>query len=283
MNTPYPLSQHHRHNHRFPAPAHDAIPASLLLTKPNPVAAPCIRATALTLVFQGQTLCQQLDFTIPQGGITVLAPKDNLCKPALFELLAGRCNPAAGQCQIFGHVIDDMPLDVRQQIALLENGDRSYEVMTIGQTAIFFSGCFPEWRDDHFRALIQEIGLTRRMKISNLSHQQRVLIALALLLARNPQLLVLDDWVSGLDPASRGFIYQALYRYRGTADTTLLLGHHAGLSPERIDHLVLLGHSTALTLPSADHLNTGSPCSSNTVPAQPPTIPSLSARSGRRR
>lgn len=253
------------------------------LNMPRQVTSPCIRATGLTLIFQGQTLCQHLDFIIPQGGITVLAPKDNLCKAALFELLAGRCIPASGQCRIFDHAIDDMPVDVRQQIALLENGDRLYEVMTIGQTAIFFSGCFPGWRDDHFRAMIEEIGLTRRMKISNLSHQQRVMIALALLLARNPQLLIIDDWVSGLDPASRGFIYQALQRYRGGSGTTLLLGNHAGLSPERIDHLILAGYSTALTLPSVDRLNTGHPNASNTVPAQPASISSLSARSSRSR
>lgn len=251
------------------------------LNKPRPVTSPCIRATDLTLVFQGKTLYQHLDFSIPQGGFTVLAPKDNLCKAALFELLAGRCSPAAGQCQIFGHAIDDMPVDKRQQIALLENGDRSYEVMTIGQTAIFFSGCFPGWRDDYFRALIEEIGLTRRMKIRNLSHQQRVLIALALLLARNPQLLVLDDWVSGLGPDARTFIYQALHRYRYGSGTTLLLGHHTGLSPECIDHLVLIGYRTALTLPSAALLGADSPgvC----CPAPPAATASVPARNGKNR
>lgn len=249
MNTPYSSSQPHCHTHRFSVPARHAIPTSIPLNKPRPVTSPYICATDLTLVFQRQILCQHLDFTVPQGGITVLAPQDNLCKAALFELLAGRCSPAAGKCLIDGHAIDDMPMDVRQQIALLENGERLYEVMTIGQTAIFFSGCFPGWRDDHFRALIEELDLTRRMKISNLSHQQRALIALALLLARNPQLLVIDDWVSGLGPDARTFMYQALYRYRaGSATTTLLLGHHTGLSPECINHLVLVGHRTALTV-----------------------------------
>lgn len=251
MNTPYPSIQPH-HHHRTAVPARHAIPSSAPQSKVRPQPSPCVSVTDLTLIFQGQALCQHLDFTIPQGGITVLAPQDNLCKAALFELLAGRCSPAAGQCRIFGHAIDDMPMEVRQKIALLENGDRLYEVMTIGQTAIFFSGCFPGWRDDLFRALIKELGLTRRMKISNLSHQQRVLIALALLLARNPQLLVIDDWIGALDPTSKDFIYQALHRCRTGSCTTLLLGNHAGLSADRIDHLVLVGHRTALTLPSAD-------------------------------
>lgn len=252
MNTPYPSSQPHHSNHRIPVRFRQALAAPKPLTKLHPAPSPCIRASDLTVDFQGQTLCQHLDFLVPQGGITVVAPQDNLCKAALFELLAGRCSPVAGQCLIFGHAADDMPVEARQQIALLENGERLYEVMTIGQTAIFFSGCFPQWRDDRFRALIEELGLTRRMKISNLSHQQRALIALTLLLARTPQLLVIDDWVSGLDPASKGFIYQALHRYRSDATTTLLLGNHAGLSPDRVDHLVLVGHHTALTLPNAD-------------------------------
>jgi len=213
----------------------------------------CISAIDLTLAFQAQTLCQHLDFTVPLGGLTVLAPQDNLCKAALFELLAGRCSPAAGQFLIGGSPIDDLPMDVRQQIGVLENNERVYEVMTIGQTAFFFSGCYPYWSDDHFYALMAELRLSRRMKISNLSHQQRALIALAVLLARNPRLLVIDDWITGFDPASRTFIYQALQRYRSkVGSTTLLLGHPAGLGPHLIDHLILIGHSKALTLPSAD-------------------------------
>ena len=257
MNTPYPSSQPYRRTHRTPARYVIASPLSII--KPRPVASPCIRATDLTLVFQGHTLCQHLDFTVAQGGITVLVPQDNLYKAALFELLAGRCSPVTGQCLIHGHVTDEMPVDVRQQIALLENGERLYEVMTIGQTAIFFSGCFPGWRDDRFRDLMGELDLTRRMKIANLSHQQRVLIALALLLARNPQLLVIDDWIGGLDPASRAFIYQALHRYRSESTTTLLLGNHTGLNREYIDHLVLMGQRTALTIPSAELAGASAP------------------------
>lgn len=243
----------HRQNLRAHIPARISSPSPLPASTPRPTPTPCIRVTDLSLVFQGQTLCRHLDFTVPQGGINVLAPKDNLCKAALFELLAGRCSPAAGQCLICGHAIDEMPVDIRQQIGLLENSDRIYEVMTVGQTAIFFNGCFPHWSNDRYHALIDDLHLTRRMKISNLSHQQRVLVALAVLLARNPQLLVIDDWITGLDPATRGFIYQALHRFRSCSGaTTLLLGHHAGLGPHLIDHLILVGHSTALTLPSAE-------------------------------
>lgn len=214
---------------------------------------PCISAIDLTLVFQGKALCRHLDFTVPLGGLTVLAPQDNLCKAALFELLAGRCSPASGEFLVGGHPIDEMPVEIRQQIGLLENSDRVYEVMTLGQTAIFFGGCFSQWNNDRFHALIEELGLTRRMKISNLSHQQRILIALAVLLARNPQLLVIDDWVTGLNPAARTFIYEAIHRYRSWSSvTTLLLGRHVDLGPHYIDHLILIGESTALTLPGSD-------------------------------
>lgn len=253
MNTQSHPMEPYRHNWRPELSARNTRPSSLPPGDPTPTPSACIRAIDLTLIFQDQTLCQHLDFTVPQRGLTVLAPQDTLCKAAVFELLAGRCTPAAGQCLIDGHNIDELPMDLRQQIGIVENSERVYEVMTIGQTAIFFSGCYPQWNDDHFYALMAELRLTRRMKISNLSHQQRALIALAVLLARNPRLLVIDDWITGFDPASRTYIYRALQRYRRKTDsTTLLLGHPIGLAPHLIDHLVLVGHSTALTLPSAD-------------------------------
>lgn len=255
MNMQSHPKEPYRHNWRPDLSVRSSSPSSLPTVHPTPTPSACIRAIDLTLIFQGQTLCQHLDFTVPQGGLTVLAPQDTLCKAAVFELLAGRCTPAAGQCLIDGHNIVALPMDLRQQIGIVENSERVYEVMTIGQTAIFFSGCFPQWNDDHFDALMAELRLTRRMKISNLSHQQRALIALAVLLARNPRLLVIDDWITGFDPASRTYIYRALQRYRSmTNSTTLLLGHPIGLGAHLIDHLILVGHSTALTLPNADLL-----------------------------
>lgn len=212
-----------------------------------------IAAEQLTLVFQGKTVCEQLSFLVPHGGTSVLAPHDALCKAALFALLAGRLTPIAGSCLMYGHKAHDLPLTIRRQIAVLENIERTYEVMTIGQTAIFFSGCYPEWRGDRYTDMMESLGFARRMKICNLANHQRVLVALAVLIAQDPELLILDDWVAGFDPQSREAVYDAIHRYRsGSSKTTILLGNHVGLTPDLVDHLILVGHSTSLTLPATD-------------------------------
>lgn len=214
---------------------------------------PSIAAERLSLMFQGRCLCENLSFAIPQGGISVLAPKDALYRSALFELLAGRLHPAAGQCLIGKYEIHHLPLEIRRQIAVLENTEHPYEVMTIGQTAVFFSGCYPRWNNEWYFGLIEEFGLSKRMKISNLANHQRTLIALTVLLARNPELLILDDWITGFDPATREIIHRSIQRFRyKSGKTTILIGHHLGLTPHLIDNLILLGHSTSLTLPTAE-------------------------------
>lgn len=239
-----------------------------------------ITAQGLSLVFQGRQICENLSFTLPRGSISVLVPQNALAKSALFELLAGRIRPEAGQCRIGPNEIHDLPLEIRRRIAVLENTERPYEVMTVGQTAMFFSGCFPAWSNERYYELIEEFGLTKRMKISNLAIHQRTLVALAVLLARNPDLLILDDWLAGFSPATRDIINRALHRFRGqSGGTTILVGQHLGLSPDLVDNLVLVGYSTCLTLPTAQLRDTfpGLPGSRGSRPREVPRCSDSSA------
>ncbi len=212
-----------------------------------------IRGQSLTLMFQRRTLCEHLDFDVQAGAVTVLAPRDALCKTALLNLLAGRLRPLAGQCLIEGTEAHSLPLAVKQRVGMLENVERPYEVMTIGQTALFFSGCYPEWHNEIYYRLTDSFGVSRRVKISNLSNLQRALVALAVLLARNPDVLILDDWITTFGEQTRDIVHEAIHRYsEQPGKTTLLVGHHVGLTPHLIDQLILVGHSTSLVLPTVD-------------------------------
>ena len=221
---------------------------------------PSIVACGVSLIFQEQILCENLSFTIPEGVISLVAPQNELLKAAILEMLAGRLRPAVGHCRVGSDDICDLPFTIRHKIAVFENIEHSYEVMTVGQTAIFFGGCYPQWDNERYTELIEEFRLTKRMKICNLGNHQRTLIALAILLSRNPHLLVLDDWLSGLDPTTWSLIYSVVHRVRHTSgQTTIFLGHHRGLRQQLIDNLILLGYSTALTLPTADVFDRNQP------------------------
>jgi ABC-2 type transport system ATP-binding protein len=213
------------------------------------------------------TVCEHLHFAIPREAVSVLAPRDALGKAALLSLLAGRNRPVAGQCLVDGHQAHNLPLAAKQKIGILENVDRIHEVMTIGQTALFFSGCHAEWRGEIYDRLTDGFGVSRRVKISNLPNHQRALVALAILLARNPDLLVLDDWITTFGGPTRAIVYDAIRQHGAQAGkTTLLVGHHAGLTPDLIDYLILMGHSTSLTIPTAGLLGVDG---TNSEPAGP--------------
>lgn len=211
-----------------------------------------IKGVALTIGYRDHAVCERLHFTVPKGAVSVLAPRDALCKAALLDLLTGRIRPESGRCLIEGREIHDLPLAIKQRIGVLETSERVYEVMTIGQTAVFFSGCYPQWCNQTYFRLTDSIGLSRRVKISNLPGHQRALVALAVLLARNPDLLILDDWITTFGDSTRTIVYDAIRRFAAQAGrTALLVGHHVGLTPDLVDHLILVGHSASLNIPTA--------------------------------
>ncbi len=211
-----------------------------------------IKGVALTIGYRDHAVCERLHFTVPKGAVSVLAPRDALCKAALLDLLTGRIRPESGRCLIEGREIHDLPLAIKQRIGVLETSERVYEVMTIGQTAVFFSGCYPKWCNQTYFRLTDSIGLSRRVKISNLPGHQRALVALAVLLARNPDLLILDDWITTFGDSTRSIVYDAIRRFISRPGrTALLVGHHVGLTPDLVDHLILVGHSASLNIPTA--------------------------------
>lgn len=218
-----------------------------------------IEALALSLDSCGQSICRYLYFSVPRGSICALVARDQLCKKALLDLLAGRQQADTGSCLIKGADACSLPLEAKNRIGVLHDEDRTYEVMTIGQLAIFFSGCSANWRPETYFRLIDGIGVSRKYKVSNLDRNQRSLVALAVLLARNPDILILDDFFTELDDKTRTIFFTEISAFNvSPRKTTVIVGHHPGLLPHLADTLLFIGRSSVVNIASAELIDTAS-------------------------
>jgi ABC-2 type transport system ATP-binding protein len=126
----------------------------------------------------------------------------------------------------------------------MAEGHPVYAWMRIDQYARFQRGFYSHWNQDVFAAVIDYFAIDRRTKAGHLSHGQRAGLHLAMTLAIEPELLVLDDPATGLDPAARRSLLEAMIYFTRSRERTIFFSSHLLDDVERVaDHVAVLDYS----------------------------------------
>ena len=116
--------------------------------------------------------------------------------------------------------------NTRARIALLIEGHVQYAFMTIEQIERFYARFYPRWNRDAYYGLMEMLKVAPRQRISRMSCGQRSQVALGLLFAQDPELLILDDFSMGLDPGYRRLFVEYLREYASAENKTVFLTSH---------------------------------------------------------
>ena len=159
-----------------------------------------IECNNLTHYYGKRLIYENLSFSVPKGRILGLLGKNGTGKTTTINILSGYLKPRSGQCSIFGQEIQAMHPSTRRNIGLLIEGHVQYQFMTIREIEKFYSAFYPgQWRKEAYYDLMDKLKVAPGQRISRMSCGQRSQVALGLILAQNPELLVLDDFSLGLD------------------------------------------------------------------------------------
>lgn len=233
-----------------------ASPRRSLLKNGKPrtkIRAPSLELRSLSLGSHHQFIFSELRTTISQGALCAFITRSRLRKNALLDLLAGRRIPDQGLCLLNGVKASDLPIEKKNRIGLLLREDRLYETMTVGQVAVFFSGCFSGWKNELYFRLISAIGATKKAKVSNLGFERRTVLALAVLLAGNPDMLILDEYFTELGGEMRDLFFREIKQFHARpGKTVIIVGHQPGLLPHLVDTLIFVGRSMLVHIATAE-------------------------------
>ena len=214
-----------------------------------------IECRNLTHYYGKRLIYQNLNFTVPKGRILGLLGKNGTGKTTSINILSGYLKPKEGECLIFGEDITTMPADVRARIGLLIEGHVQYDFMNIEQIEKFYSKFYPNWKRDAYYELMARLKVAPRQKISRMSCGQRSQVALGLILAQDPDLLVLDDFSLGLDPGYRRLFVDYLKEYASSEEKTVFLTSHIIQDMERlIDDCIIMDYGKILLQKPVDYL-----------------------------
>lgn len=187
-----------------------------------------------------------LDLT--RGRVFGLVGENGAGKTTLIKHLLGLHTAQAGTVRVFGSdpVLD--PVAVLSRIGYLSEDRDLPEWMRVGELMNYTRAFYPRWDDGYALELLRMFELPRDQKIRTLSRGQRARVGLLVALAHRPELLVLDEPSSGLDPGARQDILAAVVRTIAEEGRTVLFSSHLLHEVQRVaDHVMML-HAGRLVL-----------------------------------
>ena len=207
-----------------------------------------IECSHLTHYYGKRKIYEDLSFTVPQGRILGLLGKNGTGKTTTINLLSGYLKPRSGECRIFGQNVQTMDPLLRRQIGLLIENHVQYQFMNIEQIERFYAQFYPgQWKREAYYELMKKLKVAPGQKISRMSCGQRSQVALGLLMAQNPELLILDDFSIGLDPGYRRLFVEYLRDYAHAEGKTVFLTSHIIQDMERlIDDCIIMDYGRIL-------------------------------------
>jgi len=193
--------------------------------------------------YYGSTLAvDHLDLKIPQGCICGFVGRNGAGKTTAIKLMLGLLKPTAGSSRLLGCDSAALTPAIRQRIGYVTEGHRLFRWMSIAELEKFQRAFFPkQWDDKFFADMIEYFNLPRKRKIKHLSIGERAQVSLALALAPNPELLIMDDPTLGLDAAIRRQFLEGMIELIMRQGRTVLFSSHILGDVERVsDRIVVI-------------------------------------------
>jgi ABC-2 type transport system ATP-binding protein len=217
-----------------------------MTTGTNPVA-----VEGLTVRFGTTIAVDDISFAIGSGEVYALLGRNGAGKSTTISCLVGQRKAASGECRIFGIESWRGRRRVMARVGLVpETPD-----LPPGATAIelgrFLSRIRPAWNSEDYRDRLERVGVPKRLPSERLSKGQRRQLALAAVLAAEPEVLMLDDPTLGLDAVVRRTLLEELVGELADRGTTVLVTTHDLAGIEAIADRVGIMRSGRLVLDEA--------------------------------
>ena len=199
-----------------------------------------ISARGLTMRFPGCVALDGAEFQVFSGTVFALLGENGAGKTTLIRILTGFLKPTAGECRVLG--LDPMrdALAIRRRVGYVPEAPALYDWMQVGEIGWFASAFYPPGFLERYRAAIRRYELSEGWKIRRLSKGQRAKVSLALALASDPDLLILDEPTAGLDPLVRREFLEGMVD-RAAMGKSVLLSSHQIADVERVaDQVAIL-------------------------------------------
>jgi ABC-2 type transport system ATP-binding protein len=193
-----------------------------------------MKTVRLTKYYGRRKVVDNLDLRVPAGTVYGLLGRNGAGKSTTLKMLAGMVRPDSGRVELLGEDVDRMRPATRARIAYLAEGHPLYTWMTVRQAVAFTTSFYPHADRQLVEQVLDHFALAPGARIGRLSKGQRAQVSLALAIAPDPELLLLDDPTLGLDTNVRRDFLESMIQVIQRRGRTILFSSHVLGDVERV-------------------------------------------------
>lgn len=200
-----------------------------------------IAVSDLTRRFGVKTALSSVTLSVPRGGVYGLVGANGAGKTTLIKHILGLLRAESGSVRVFDRDPVADPVGVLSRIGYLSEENDLPKWMRVDELLRYSRAFYPAWDDAYAEELRKAFALDASAKIKDLSRGQKARAGLLVALAYRPELLVLDEPSSGLDPIVRRDILGAVLRTIADEGRTVLFSSHLLEEVEQVaDHVTMI-------------------------------------------
>jgi ribosome-dependent ATPase len=212
---------------------------------------PIITARALTCRFGDFTAVDAVNFTIERGEIFGFLGSNGCGKTTTMKMLTGLLPPTSGEALLFGKPLDANDMSARYRVGYMSQSFSLYTELTVRQNLDLHAHIFhlpAQKASARIAELVEYFGLgdylEQRTLDLPLGIRQRLSLAVAIV--HQPEILILDEPTSGVDPLARDRFWEALIDLSRNQGVTIFVSTHFMNEAERCDRISLMNAGRVL-------------------------------------
>ena len=219
------------------------------MKSPTPAGARSIlEISNLTCTFGTKVALDNISLSVPAGGVFGLVGENGAGKTTLIKHITGLLEAESGSVRVFGLNPVADPVAVLGRIGYLSEHRNLPEWMRIRELLRYTQAFYPKWDVAYAEELRQQFALDPAAFCKNLSQGQRAKAGLLIAQAHRPELLLLDEPSSGLDPVVRRDILEAIVRIAADEGRTVFFSSHLLDEIERVADRIAVMKSGRIVL-----------------------------------
>ncbi|MBN2588449.1 MAG: ABC transporter ATP-binding protein [Sedimentisphaerales bacterium] len=193
-----------------------------------------IKIENLVKYFDGRCILDGINLNVPRGCIYGLLGRNGIGKTTIIRILLGLDFPTRGQTFLLDNDSRNLTSKIRGKIGCVSEGHNLVQNYKVSRLIKLCKGLSLKWNDEFFEHLIEAFRLPLDRKVKDLSMGMRAQLNLALAMAIEPELLILDDPTLGLDTVARRQFLELAIELIQKEERTILFSSHILSDVERV-------------------------------------------------
>lgn len=183
-----------------------------------------------------------VSFSLPYGAVLGFVGENGAGKTTTIGCILNTVMKDSGAVRLFGREMQDEDTDMREKIGVVYDGNNFPVYWSAHQLSKVMRGLYKNWDNALFGEYLKMFRLPAQQKIRHYSRGMTMKLAIAAALSHHPQLLILDEATSGLDPIMRDEMLDVFLDFVQEEDHSILLSSHITSDLEKIADYICFIH-----------------------------------------